>query len=66
MTGTHQVPAEVDPDFVAVDATHCQFEKLEGEQCRAFPKKGEIYCGIHLRSMKALDFLNEAVAENAD
>jgi hypothetical protein len=63
LPGQRLVPAEVDPDFVAVDAAYCQYLKQDTEQCRAWPKADEIYCGIHLRSMRALDALNAAVAD---
>ena len=69
--GVQLIPS--DPDMVrgegeeqasvAADLTRCQQANAEGKQCKAWPKKGEKYCGIHLRQMKAQDFLDEAVNE---
>jgi hypothetical protein len=63
LPGQRLVPAEVDPDFVAVLPDKCQYVKSDHEQCRAWPKAEEIYCGLHLRSMRALNALDAAVAD---
>lgn len=62
--GTHQVPGWVaDPDVEVKDQSLCQYEKADGSQCRQYPKGGEIYCGIHLRTMRTLDAMDAVLDE---
>lgn len=43
----------------------CHHQKVDGDYCGRYPKKGSLYCPLHKTADETIDLIDEALANEA-